>query len=120
MARQDVKYTSCVVYSANGRGKAVDSEAPDSGTLMLYGLPAADASQAARWAKWKLFFNNRAAEKLSIDSGLATHRAAFQRIDISGVYAGEWIVQSVRHDIKNKRSRTTLLKCISGITEAAI
>jgi hypothetical protein len=80
-------------------------------------LPARDVVQAGRWARGLLLHNNRKTEQLLINTQLDTGFTAMTRVDVTSHTEanGQWLVDEVVHDLKNARTQTRLLRCVSGI-----
>lgn len=97
--------------SASAEDIAVDS----SHVRMTVGdLPALDNVQAGRWARGRLLSLNRQCESVTAESDFNASLTAMVRVDIEGDTDanGEWLVDSVEHDIYNGRTSAVLRRCI--------
>ena len=81
-------------------------------------LPALNDIQAARWARNVLLDKNRRCETVEISADFHPAWSAMSRIDISGRTDadGEWLIEEAEHDLKNGKSKATLMRCVRTIT----
>ena len=117
--RDGTMYKGVLVKTPYAVGNAKDTAVPEShATLTVSGvLPAMNDIQAARWARGKLLFLNRRCENVTIQSEFNAGITAMIRVNITGNTdaAGEWLVDEVEHDLKNRKTLTTMRRCIRTI-----
>lgn len=114
MCRNDLKVESVTIRTAFGEGSAQDGTVKNGNRVVYTQLPAMDSGQAARWAKGILLSRNRRAEELTVETEFNPAFCAMERIDVESETetGGEWIVDTVEHDMTGNRSRATMLRCI--------
>lgn len=115
--REGNKLTALTVRTPWAEATAEDTDAGGEIRAVRCDIPARDALQAGRWARGLLLAHNRKAEKLIVSAQFDAGIAAMQRIDIESAAEinGEWLVDEVVHDLINKKTRTTLIRCIKTI-----
>ena len=114
--RSETKYRSVTVYSPYARSTVRD-RAVEDGEDFIIALPVMDVVQAGRWARGLLLDHNLQSEKLILDTTFNPCFTALSRVDAIGNTdaTGEWIVQSVEHDIIQSRSHAEFMRCIRTI-----
>lgn len=114
--RSETKYRSVTVYSPYARSTVRD-RAVEDGEDFVVALPVMDVVQAGRWARGILLDHNLQSEKLILDTTFNPSFTALSRVDTIGNTdaTGEWIVQSVEHDIIQSRSHAEFMRCIRTI-----
>lgn len=112
------KISVMTVRTPWGEATAMDVRAGGELVRVRTDVPATDAVQAGRWARGLLLKHNRQAESLNILTALDTDMTAMGRIDVQSAagIAGQWLVDEATHDLKNKKTRTRLLRCVRSIT----
>lgn len=111
-------YRSLTVKSPYAVATARDLNAPDThDDIVTTELPVLETVQATRWARGKLLHHNRMAEQLAITTKFNAGHTAMIRINIDGNTdaTGDWIAESVEHDLKNETTSTILRRCVYGI-----
>lgn len=106
------------VVTPYAKGKATDTlVAENKAWEEVTCLPALNDIQAARWARNVLLDKNRKCESVEISADFHPAWSAMSRIDIAGGTDadGQWLIEEAEHDLKNGRSRATLLRCIRTI-----
>lgn len=99
-------------------GEATDDAVEQSKPrINITEFPAMNDIQAARWARNLLKEKNRKCESITVQSRFHPSWTAMMRVDIAGNTdaAGEWIIDDVEHDLKNRSSRVTLHRCIRSV-----
>lgn len=114
--RSETKYRSVTVYSPYARSTVRD-RAVEDGEDFIIALPVMDVVQAGRWARGLLLDHNLQSEKLILDTTFNPCFTALSRVDAIGNTdaTGEWIVQSVEHDLMQSRSHAEFMRCIRTI-----
>lgn len=123
--QQDVVYrragTACksvTVKSPYGQATAADKAVSDGIRIIKCGeLPVMDDTQAGRWATGELLSINRKCESLMMRTEFNPALTAMSRVVIAGQTdaSGDWIVDRVEHDLVNKNTMTSMLRCIRSI-----
>lgn len=115
--REDIKYSGVTVATPFAKASAFDSAAGGGPHITLTHLPAMDDVQAGRWARGILLNHNRTAETLEVGMEFNAGLTALARVDIkSNTDAdGQWVADEVEHDFILRKTRATLLRCITTI-----
>ena len=115
--RRGTKHRALHVLTPWCKGVAEDMDAPENGPRLTVYYPAREAAQAARWARGALLWRNRQAESLTIESEFNRGLTALARIDVTGGTdcSGEWLAQTVEHDLYNGTTRARLVRCVETI-----
>lgn len=113
--RAGTTYKTLTVKTPFAAGTATDTSV--AGTHMHLTdctLPALNDIQAARWARGKLLSLNRQCESVKIQGDFSPSMSAMVRLDIDSTTdaAGQWIFESVEHDLHNLRTSAVLRRCI--------
>ena len=80
-------------------------------------LPVDDDAQAYRWAKGLLMHHNRACEILRLETEFNPGYTAMGRVNVesNSKRSGEWIIDSVEHDLIGNKSRAKLYRCTGNV-----
>jgi len=111
------KIKSVTVCTPFARATATDTAIAQGEAVILGGMPARDPGTAGRWARGLLLSINRKAERLTIESGFQAGWSAMVRIDVDGeaATAGEWMIDEVKHDFVEGKSKATLVRCVRTV-----
>lgn len=86
-------------------------------SVVVSSLPAMDDIQAGRWARNRLIDVNRKCECLQLSTEFNPALTAMARIDVVGGTdaTGQWLVESVEHDLIHGTSSTVMRRCIWSV-----
>lgn len=116
--RSGTAYRELTVMTPYASAAAQDFSVPDTHARLTTGkLPALDAIQAGRWARGELYRLNQECESVRAVSDFNPVLTAMVRVDIecSGDEGGQWLVESVEHDITSMITTAELRRCITSI-----
>lgn len=116
--KQDgIKLAGLTVRTPWGEATAQDAKVHGELRQVVTDVPALDVVQAGRWARGLLLQHNRKTESICLQTQLDAGMTAMTRLDVLSATEmnGEWLVDESTHDLLNKKSRTTLLRCVYGI-----
>ncbi|MCE5344525.1 MAG: hypothetical protein LLF96_13215 [Eubacteriales bacterium] len=111
------KLAAVNVVSPYGNGRAEDTEVTAGEEITLANLPVFGDVTAARWARGILLSHNRTAEELKLSTTLNPSMSAMVRVDVTSPTetGGVWMVDEARHDLVNRRTAVTLLRCVASV-----
>lgn len=111
------KLKSLTVTTPFATVSARDSGVSKGFDKTVCGFPARDAVTAGRWARGLLLSHNRKAEELTVESSFHPAWTAMARVDVSGTTdaMGEWLIDECEHDLVNRTSTATMLRCIETV-----
>lgn len=117
--REGTAIRELTIKTPYGEGIATDTRVSGSHQNIVIGkkIPIRDNAQAGRWAKNKLLCMNRNMESVTIQSEFSPSNTAMLRMDIFGNTDanGQWLIDTVEHDLKNLTTTTLLRRCIDTI-----
>lgn len=115
--RSNKRIRALTVKSPYASATATDTAVDETHDSIVKNMPVLTSMQAGRWARGKLLAINRKDERLTINTEFNCGHTAMIRMDVTGDTdaTGEWLIDSVEHDLKNETTRTTLRRCIDTI-----
>ena len=116
LCQRENRWAGLMIFAPGIEVAAKDSRV-ESGYQKPIALPARSEAEAGRWARGLLMMNNRKAERLTVKTEFDPTMTALNRMDVEGTEAisGQWIVDSVQHDMKNGATEAEMLRCIHSI-----
>ena len=114
--QRDKRWSSVEITTPFGSGQARSSDAQGMERVITDVCVDNDA-QAYRWAKGLLLAHNRKCEILRLESEFNPGYTAMARIDVESESdaKGQWIIDSVEHDMVGNASRPVLYRCLNDI-----
>ncbi len=114
--RRDKALSSLRIDTPFGSGLA-RAKGADGLNRVVTDIPVDGDAQAYRWAKGMLLAHNRKCEILRMESAFNSGYTAMARVDVESEAPadGQWIIDSVEHDLVENLSRTTMYRCITNI-----
>lgn len=114
--RRDLSWSSVQIVTPFGTGTAFDKNARGQSQL-LTNITVDNDAMAYRWAKNILLMHNRMSETLQIEMDFNPGYTAMVRIDVESETdaAGEWMIQEVEQNLVDGRTKTKMLRCVTGI-----
>lgn len=114
--QRDKRWSSVEIRTPFGKGSARSSGAQGANQVIT-NLCLDNDAQAHRWAKGMLLAHNRKCEILRLESAFNPGYTAMGRLDVvsKSDANGQWIIDSVEHDMVGNTSRPLLYRCITDI-----
>ena len=114
--QRDKRWSSVEIRTPFGKGSARSSEAQGANQVIT-NLCLDNDALAYRWAKGMLLAHNRKCEILRLESEFNPGYTAMGRLDVvsESDANGQWIIDSVEHDMMGNTSRPVLHRCVYDI-----